>query len=67
MKSNWRLLEDELIDIARQHNIALREDNFSNKVVVDHDDNIVINLTFVAQALADRGVRTKGDAVRATL
>ena len=52
--SNWRMLERELVDIARIEGFKVREDRFSNKVISMGEYNF--NITNLAQKLTERGV-----------
>lgn len=61
---NWRLLETEMVDIARREGFELDRDEFGDIVVVDCQ-GYDMNLTYLAQELSKRGVLANGNAVSA--
>lgn len=61
---NWRLLETEIVDIARREGFELDRDEFGDVVVVNCQD-YDMNLTYLAQELSKRGVLARGNAVSA--
>lgn len=59
---NWRLLETELIDIARREGFEIDEDYYGDKFI-PNTQGFDLNLTHLAVMLTLRGVEAKGHAV----
>lgn len=58
--TNWMPLERELLDILRQEGLDLDENFLGDKVVAEyigHSMQEVLNVTRLAIALTDRGIR----------